>query len=319
MAINGIETVIFGASEPATAAQFFKDFGLTVQRSEGDKTDFRLAEGSHVKIRAAGDPALPPAFLPGDGPREVIWGVDDEASLREVETELRRDREVVRDSEGTLRCVDPNGIRIGFRIFKRQPLEPVATVENTLTSRDRWNTPRRWYDRAEPKLIQHVVFAVPDVDAALDFYVGRLKFRISDMSRGRGVFLRAQGRNEHHNLFFLKNQLSFNHMALGVDSIDELMAGANHMQRQGWKAGVGFGRHRISSIVFFYMKSPAGGEVEYAADGDYLDDDWKPSLWNPAYGNQHWIGEAKEGGSKPAPDVEPLPTPVPRFGALLPT
>jgi catechol 2,3-dioxygenase-like lactoylglutathione lyase family enzyme len=277
-------------------------------------TDFRLAEEPNLLIRSADDASLPPRFLPGDGAREVIWGVDNEESLRAVESELGRDREITRDGFGALRSVDPNGIRIGFRVFERVPLDPVGTVENTLTSRARWNSPRRWYDRADPKLIQHIVFGVPEVDAALDFYVGRLNFRISDMSRGRGVFLRSQGRNEHHNLFFLKNMLSFNHLAFGVDSIDELMAGANHMQRQGWKTGVGFGRHRISSIVYFYMKCPGGGEIEYAADGDYLDDDWRPRLWNPAYGNQHWVGEAKEGSSKPPPDVEPLPNPLPRFG-----
>jgi hypothetical protein len=32
-----------------------------------------------------------------------------------------------------------------------------------------------------------------------------------------------------------------------------------------------------------------GGEAEYPADTDYLDDDWQPRIWEPLFGNQHWV------------------------------
>jgi catechol 2,3-dioxygenase-like lactoylglutathione lyase family enzyme len=318
MAINGVETVIFGATDTAELIRFFDDFGL-VRSAGGDATaaDYVLPEGSKVLIRRSDDPSLPPRFLSSDGPREIIWGTTDQASLDAIEKELKRDREVIRDPDGTLHSQDPNGLRVGFRVFDRKPLPEVEPVENSLTHQPRRNTPRKWYERARPKLIQHVVFATEGIQAALDFYVGRLNFRISDVSRGRGVFLRCDGRHEHHNLFFVNRPLAFNHMALGVDSIDELMAGATYMQRKGWKSNFGLGRHRISSIVFFYLSCPTGGEIEYAADGDYIDDAWQPSLWDPAFGNHHWTVRGAESGSEVAkPDVVPLPNPIPPFAQL---
>jgi catechol 2,3-dioxygenase-like lactoylglutathione lyase family enzyme len=314
MPINGIESVAFAAADPSEQIRFFQDFGLEGQRHDAG-ADFLLPEGSRVLIRRADDPSLPPPFLPGDGPREVIWGVDNLATLDAIDADLRRDCNVSRDADGTIHMTDPNGVKIGFRVFRRRPLEQVTTVENTQTHRPRWNTVRKLYDRACPKVIQHVVFSVPDVDAALDFYVKRLNFRISDVVRGRGVFLRAEGRNEHHNLFLVARPLGFHHMAFGLDCIDELMIGANQMQRQGWKSEFGVGRHRASSIVFFYMSSPTGGEIEYAADGDYLDDDWVPNLWEPIYSNQHWTA-GNPPPLPPGPIQRPLPQPIPRFSEL---
>jgi len=314
MSINGVETIVFSAVDPSDLIRFFEDFGLSGKRSAGG-ADFLLPEGSKVLVRRDDDPSLPPKFLAGDGPREVVWGVDCQAALDDIEKDLRRDREVTKDDDGTLHTIDPAGLRIGFRIFTRIPLEKkVVNQENSLTHRPRWNTIRSQYERATPKVIQHVVFATDNIDEALEFYTKRLQFRVTDVSRGRGAFLRADGRNEHHNLFFINRPLSFNHIAFGLESIDELMVGANHMQRKGWTSKFGLGRHRISSIIFFYMTSPVGGEVEYTADGDFLDDNWQPGLWEPDYGNRYWMaGEAPP--ILQGEGVVPLPNPIPKFKA----
>jgi len=313
MAIIGVESITFGVSDPGTLVRFFDDFGLP--RATG--TDFVLPEGSKILVRHKDDESLPPPFLSGEGPREVIWGVDDDQALAAIELELRKDREVVPDDAGTLHCTDPNGIRIGFRVFHRAKLDGETPQENTLAHPRRWNTHRKWYDRARPKAIQHVVFLVSKMDEAIDFYVNRLNFRISDIARQRGVFLRADGRNEHHNLFFAFREIGFHHIAFSVDSVDELMAGANYMQRKKWKAGTGLGRHRISSVLYYYFSAPTGGEIEYAADTDFLDDNWQPRIWGPRYGNQHWLGEVNEANLEPPDvDVQLLPKPIPPFSQL---
>jgi hypothetical protein len=314
MAINGVACVIFSADDPNNTIRFFEDFGLTGQR-HSDGADFMLPEGSSVLVRQTNDSMLPPAFLKGDSPREVIWGVDSTASLTAIEQDLRKDFEVSKDSDGTIHLADPNGLRVGFRVFERKPLEPVQTQENSQTHRPRWNTVRKQYERARPKVIQHVVFAVPDIDKAIAFYVNRLGFRVSDVIRGRGVFLRPEGRNEHHSLFLVNQPLGFHHMAFGLDSIDELMVGANHMQRQGWASKYGLGRHRVSSIVFYYMTCPAGGEIEYTADGDYIDDNWEPGLWEPIYSNQYWMA-GDPAPVPPGPIVKPLSQPIFPFSDL---
>jgi catechol 2,3-dioxygenase-like lactoylglutathione lyase family enzyme len=315
MPINGVETVAFGVTDVDRLVRYFDDFGLVCTSHSDQAAEFQLPERSKILVRRSNDPTLPAPCLPGEGLREVIWGVDSKQNLDRIEAELRRDRIVERDATDTLRTTDPNGIAIGFRVFERAKPRGETPVENSVVIQKRWNTHRPWYDRAHPKAIQHVVFTVPDIDSAVAFYVGRLGFRVSDVARQRGIFLRAEGRNEHHNLFFAHKSKGFHHIAFNVDSVDELMAGANYMQRKGWPAGAGLGRHRISSTLYYYFEAPTGGEIEYAADTDFLDDDWVPRIWEPRYGNEHWVGSVTAARmTPPNPGVELLNGPVPKFG-----
>jgi hypothetical protein len=107
-----------------------------------------------VRVRTHDDPTLPPPFLPSDGPREVTWGVTDDATLDRIEIELKRDRDVMRDASNTLHTVDPNGIPIGFRRFERKPIPEFHSVEKSVSNQARCNTPRHWYERATPTTIR---------------------------------------------------------------------------------------------------------------------------------------------------------------------
>ena len=291
MALLGIQSLVYGVDDLDTATRFYDDFGLEAAERDSRGVVYRLPEGSSFALRRSDDPSLPPPFLAGQGPREIIWGVDTQASLEAIVTELRRDREVTLDADGTAHTRDEAGINIGFRLFDRQDLGVTPSPpENNLSQVARWNQHRKWYERARPKLINHVVFGVPDVDKAVAFYVDRLAFRVTDIMRGFGMFMRCDGRHDHHNLFLFRGPRTFfSHVSFGVETIDELMIGAMQMQRQGWNSDAGLGRHRISSLVFYYMDSPAGGQTEYSADSDYLDDAWKPRMWDQAFGQHHWL------------------------------
>ena len=290
MAINGVETAVFGVDDLPLCGRFLDDFGLARVEESAGYIRYQLPEGSNVVLRRSDDPALPAAFSSGPGLREVIWGVDSTDTLKDIDDELSRDRDIKRDADGTLRSVDDMGLAIGFRIFKRKELAAEDDPINSPGRSVRWNKHRRWYDKAKPQLIHHVVFGYPDIQAPIKFYRDRLKFRITDIARDRGVFMRAQGRSDHHNIFWMKQeQPRFVHISFGVENIDELLAGANHMQRQGWKSKLGLGRHRISSTLYFYIESPTGGECEYSADTDCLDNSWQPRIWEPMFGNQYWV------------------------------
>lgn len=119
------------------------------------------------------------------------------------------------------------------------------------------------------------------------------------MQKGFGSYLRANGANNHHNLLWLNANASFpgcdgktrfDHANFGVEDIDELMVGVNHMIRQGWEpSAIGLGRHRIDSGLFYYLDCPAGGEAEYGADADYIDDGWVPRNFHvPLFGYSHF-------------------------------
>jgi catechol 2,3-dioxygenase-like lactoylglutathione lyase family enzyme len=294
MALLGVESLVYGVADLDQCTRFYEDFGLELVQRDERVSRFGVAERSSVILRRHDDPALPPPFLAEPGPREIIWGVDSQESLDAVTAELGRDRPVQIDADGTAHCCDDAGMRIGFRKFLRQPPGTHTPQENNLGAVARWDCHRQWFDRARPKQINHVVFGVPDVDRAVAFYTGRLNFRLTDIMRGFGMFLRCDGRHDHHNLFLFQTpKLLFSHVSFGVETIDELMIGANDMQQRGWASEVGLGRHRISSLIFYYLTSPAGGQTEYSADSDYLTDEWKPRLWDAEFGHYQWLASLK--------------------------
>jgi catechol 2,3-dioxygenase-like lactoylglutathione lyase family enzyme len=313
MAVIGIESLVYGVDDMAAATRFFEDFGLV---REGANGTFRLAEGSSLVLRPSDDLGLPAPAAPGTGPgpRELVWGVDSERALGKIADDLARDRKVTRGNDGAIHTRDDADFAIGFRVYDRKTPHDPAQSENGLARMARWNQLRKWYEHARPQVLHHAVFGVPDVDKAVSFYVKRLDFRITDMIKNVGVFMRCDGRPDHHNLFFHRGKAPFfNHAAFGVENIDELMTGVNEMQRKGWKSEEGLGRHRMTSIIFAYFECPAGGSCEYMCDSDYLTDAWQPHLWDSGFANHHWLSHWDR--ARPAPQwrYKPLPQPLPSF------
>jgi len=323
MSILGVQSIVYATDDIAACIRFHDEFGLD-KVDEGDwGADYLLQEGSTVLVRKTDDRSLPAAWSKEPGVREAIWGVSDQAALDAIEADLSTDRAVARDDDGTLHTTDDQGIAIGFRLFDRKTPDYDDDAHNNAGHVHRLNRHRKWYERAEPKLINHVVFGAVDIDKAVAFYTERLDFRVSDISRGLGVFLRCDGRHEHHNLFFIKSGFvnaddpCWHHVCYGVENIDEIMAGANRMQKLGYESPEGIGRHRIASALFYYLNNPAGGTSEYGADTDYLDDDWKPRLWEPMFGNFFWVGKWPDWAAKDIEwNVRVLDGPIPSFSEL---
>lgn len=300
MAILGIESLVYGVEDVALSQRFFEDFGLTLEASTKAEARFRLPEGSLVVIRAQDDPNLPPSPIEGPGVRQVIWGVDGEAALERLAVDLARDCDARRDADGTIYFRPEFGIPMGLRIFRKQPVLCAPEPSNAPGRTVRLNQHRRWRTRAYPKGISHVVFAVPDFERGTAFMRERLGFRLSDEQVGFGMYLRADGNNNHHNLLLLNasaplpgmdGKLRFDHANFAVEDLDEIMIGANHMDRRGWEPShFGLGRHRIDSALFYYLPCPAGGEAEYGADSDCVDDAWVPRRWpDPLFAYAHFV------------------------------
>jgi len=301
MTITGIETLVYGVGDVAESARFFADFGLTRMADDSPGVArFTLPEGSHVVLRHRDDPALPPTRMVGDGVREVIWGCRSAAQRDALAAELATNLDVRRDVDGTAHFLADFGVAMGLRTFAPQAVVSAPDPLNAPGRINRLNQHRKWRLRARPKIIAHVVFAVPGYEAGYTFMRDRLNFRLSDSQRGFGKYLRAPGSIQHHNLLLLNadapvpdmdGTLRFHHANFGVEDIDEMMVGANHMMRKGWDAShLGLGRHRIDSALFYYIPCPAGGEAEYGADGDAVDDGWVPRQWtNPLFGYAHFV------------------------------
>ncbi|MEA3182115.1 MAG: hypothetical protein QOI59_5638 [Gammaproteobacteria bacterium] len=300
MAIIGIERLVYGVEDVQESARFFRDFGL-IELTEGvEGVEFGLVNGSRVVILPLGHPSLPQeGRIVGQGVQEVIWAVDSESALEDLRTRLRQVVEVAHDGD-SVRFVTPFGVPMGLRVWTPKPIVCAPDPSNAPGRVERLNRPRRWRLRATPRLITHVVFAVPNYDSVYQFMVDVLSFRLTDSQPGFGNYLRADGTNNHHNILLLNanaplpgidGKLRFHHANFALEDLDEIMISVNNMIRKGWTPSEqGLGRHRVDSALFYYFPCPAGGEAEFGADADYVDDNWVPREWtNPLFAYAHFV------------------------------
>jgi catechol 2,3-dioxygenase-like lactoylglutathione lyase family enzyme len=300
MAIIGIERLVYGVDDVAESARFFRDFGLLDCNDGGEDVELGLMNGSRLVILPLGHGALPRnGRIVGQGVQEVIWGVDSSASLEDLRKRLEKQVEVAWDGE-VARFVTPFGVPMGLRVWTPRTVVCAPEPSNAPGRVERLNRPRRWRLSATPRLITHVVFAVPDYDSVYQFMVDVLNFRLTDRQNGFGNYLRADGTNNHHNILLLNanapfpgvdGNLRFHHANFAMEDLDEIMISVNKMIRKGWKPSVqGLGRHRVDSALFYYFECPAGGEAEFGADGDCVDDNWVPREWiNPLFAYAHFV------------------------------
>lgn len=303
MAILGIESVEFGVDDLELCTRFWSDFGLTVRSRDESETVFEVQSGSRVIVRHGDNGRLPERNFPGNGIRRTIWGVDSQDNLERLAARLAERVEIRREADGTVLFQAPDGQNCGLRIWAKRAVLSNPDPVNGPGNIKRLNQWRQWRHKAIPKTINHVVFFSPDYVGAFEFYRDYLDFRYSDHSKGVGIFARADGTNEHHSIFwvncdlpFAPDQHGFMHIAFGMDDIDEVMLGANIMERRGWQntsmnSSGGISRHRISSAIYYYIDNPNGGEAEYHADTDYLDDNWVPRAWDFKFGSLLWAAK----------------------------
>lgn len=274
--ITGIDAVTFGVEDLPTAERFADDWGL---HRVGDG-HWRTRDGGEIVLRAADDPTLAPAIESGSTVRQLIWSVANEEALAAVADELRRDRPVTADADGTICSVDDLGVAIGFRVSRRTIADNEPYRQNGPGFAGRVDERAPFYERAEPQEISHVVVGAPDLSSIERFYVDRLGFSVTDRYRGRAVFLRATPFGNHHHLFVLNSADGaphFNHICFKVRNIHEVIGGGQHIVGRGWASQAGPGRHYVSSACFWYFRSPWGGAAEYATDEDVVSAEWQPT------------------------------------------
>lgn len=300
--INGIASLVYGVDDVAQCTRFFCDFGLSLEFQNDEHAIFRLPNRATVVLRQRDDPALPASSMEGIGVRLIVWGIDTQVELDAVETDIARDHRIERTPDGGFRFTTEFGVAMGIELFQARPVKGAPLPFNSTGNVQRVNTPRSWRERAFPKAINHVVLAIPAFEEGASFMRERLGFRLSDEQVSFGKYLRAGGCSGHHTLLLLNaaanlpgmdGKLSFHHTNFAVDDIDEIMVGANHMTRKGWEPShFGLGRHRIDSALFYYLPCPAGGEAEYGADADCLDDSWVPRQFpQPMFAYAQWVHE----------------------------
>ena len=303
MAITGIRRLVFLVDDPGAGAGFFDDYGLNLIEQDETCARYEVANGAEALLLKRGHPELPTGHRQtGIGVVECVWAVDSKAALDRLCKDLDQDHDLTTDDEGIVHFVTPFGQAIGLQVWQPRHVEGAPSPNNTIGRIGRLNQPRKWIDRAKPKRIHHCVWLFPDVQEGVDYYRDRLNFRITDLQKGFGVYMRADGAYEHHNIFLANahapmprfdGTLKFHHANFEMEDIDEMMVAKNWLDRHGYThSGWGLGRHRLTSAAFLYYECKAlGGEMEYGADCDCVDDGWKPRVWDGPFGTAIFMHE----------------------------
>jgi hypothetical protein len=313
MNIVGIERITYGVADLALAARFHRDWGLECVEQGEAGCEFRLPNDTTIALRRADDGALPPATidwapLNDSTAREVVWGVDNAATLDAIGAELGRDRDVRRDNRGVLRTVDDDGYHIGFMVTERTTPKSELPATNSVLNFGRLNRPADGtvLRKVGPARMGHVVYWSPrDHRRAARFYIERLGFRLTDdMSRG-GLFMRCAGAADHHSLLLQGGTATgFQHVAYEFRDFDEVMLLGTQVEAGGWKTNVGPLRHNVSSSMSWYIWNPAGGLSEAYSDMDCVDDAWVPRVFrpgeDPAFYGSSWRARPEQKGVGPA-------------------
>lgn len=132
----------------------------------------------------------------------------------------------------------------------------------------------------------HVVLIVPDLDAALAFYIEVMGLVLSDsIESGRSLrFLHCAGRaSRHHTLALaaVPGLVGVHHLMLEVEDPDDVGRAYDLVQARGIPLAMTLGRHTNDRMTSFYVRSPSGFEVEYGSGGVVIDDEhWQVSAYD---------------------------------------
>ncbi|MDN4592292.1 glyoxalase [Xenophilus aerolatus] len=276
MKIIGPDELLFGVDSVADCAQYLTDYGLTP--STGGR--FEALDGTGVAIAHRDDSSLPPALGTASMLRKTTNGCADQATVDAIASELQKDREVKRLSDGSIESMDDIGFVLGFRVSIRRPLSLSAETINAPGVASQRGVNVLGADQhapAMPRTLSHVVYFVPDAAKAEAFYVERLGFVCTDRFVGVGPFLRPAGTPDHHTLFMTQTpppMKGCEHFTFHLGGPTEVMLAGSRFVAKGYESFWGPGRHKFGSNWFWYFNSPLGCHVEYDADMDLHDEQW---------------------------------------------
>jgi catechol 2,3-dioxygenase-like lactoylglutathione lyase family enzyme len=279
MSIVGLDEATLTAESVDEARRYLTDFGLVEAPADGGYPLFVAMDNTGLRVAPMDANDLPPPVTAGPNVREIVWGVKDADSLEQLAKELSRDREVRWDGS-ILRTTDIDGNPLAFRVTRRQPLATSPSLVNVpgLPPQRPVNTVQDFTSRIQPLTFSHLVLYTPDLERLKNDYTSRLGFWVTDRFTGAGAFLRAPGHSEHHQLFFIQDaeKRGLNHLAFHVRDHTEMMLAGKAFATKGWTPAWGPGRHIFGGNCFWYFKSPFGGNLEFDADMDVVDENWVP-------------------------------------------
>jgi catechol 2,3-dioxygenase-like lactoylglutathione lyase family enzyme len=284
MSLHRLLSITMGvpADDLAATAAYYTDFGL---RPEADGWFATRDAGRQLRIVPAPTRRLV----------EIRIGVDDPDDIAAAATRLDRLGVANQRTPHTLTASEQaTGVRAVVQVSSRLVQKPVPpTPYNGPGRYERRGTRAPGISRTEPvqpRKLGHAVIGSPDFAVSTAFFRDGLGFRLSDMIKDAGAFLRCS--EDHHNLLVLAAPVPYlHHTSWQVDDVDDVGRGASAMLEDNPGRHVwGLGRHHAGSNFFWYLKDPAGNFSEYYADMDCIPEDslWTPEVLEGAKGLFNW-------------------------------
>lgn len=122
----------------------------------------------------------------------------------------------------------------------------------------------------------HVLMIVPSAREAAAFFTQRLGFKLTDYTSMGGdkqaLFLRASARHHSLALADFLPQPGLHHLMLEVQRLEDLGAAYERAQELGVPISMSLGQHVNDRMLSFYVRTPAGFELEYGWKGMLIDD-----------------------------------------------
>ena len=131
-----------------------------------------------------------------------------------------------------------------------------------------------------PERLAHAVLNSHDVASTQAFLERALGFVLADRTR---IMAFMNCNHDHHSLAVgVADNDCLNHIAFLMPDLDAVMRGAGRMRDAGFPIEWGPGRHGPGHNAFSYFVGPFGEVIEYTADVQQIDDDYRvgrPEDW----------------------------------------
>lgn len=156
---------------------------------------------------------------------------------------------------------DPDGHLICFGLAKAEALAPKGLQGPT----------------------QHLTFASTNVDAFVDFYVGKLGFQLTDRvlhEDGRLATAFTTSNHEHHTIacFLTPDRCGVDHHSYEAGDWNYIRNWCDHLAAQDIQLTWGPGRHGPGNNLFIFITDPDGNWIEISAELEVIHDrdavDW---------------------------------------------
>jgi 3,4-dihydroxy-9,10-secoandrosta-1,3,5(10)-triene-9,17-dione 4,5-dioxygenase len=132
----------------------------------------------------------------------------------------------------------------------------------------------------------HVVMPAPNLEPALRFWTDVMGFRLRDSMRlapelfglpagSPPLWMRFLGTNARHHSLALAPfpaDAGLVHLMIETGSIDDVGRALDRAGRRKAPVAASLGRHANDLMVSFYLKTPAGFDIEYGTGGRLVDD-----------------------------------------------